>query len=140
MPDDLPAASQRECAFSPSLPPELWQTVFRNLSLFDLVRCQRVCKTWNMRLPGNDPKLHEALFYRTGDAGPLKEDDLEIHLGLCGYAKSETCFLYVDIGSFSEAEREGFALHPMLKDLHRFAYILHPELSQSTRSNLVGDI
>jgi hypothetical protein len=44
---------------------EILQIVFRNLSLFDLIRCQRVCTTWTACLPGNDPRLREFLFLQT---------------------------------------------------------------------------
>jgi hypothetical protein len=38
------------------------QTIFRSLSIYDLLRCRRVCKTWHATLPGNDPSLCATLF------------------------------------------------------------------------------
>ncbi|KAF2833516.1 hypothetical protein CC86DRAFT_461861 [Ophiobolus disseminans] len=46
----------------PDMPPEILQTIFRKLGLYDLVRCRQVCKTWANALPGNDPVLHCRLF------------------------------------------------------------------------------
>ena len=48
-----------------ALPFEILQMVFHNLSLFDLIRCQQVCRTWAACLPGNDPRLRAALFLQT---------------------------------------------------------------------------
>ena len=44
------------------LPPELLQKVWSFLPVFDLLRCQRVCKGWNTFLPGDDQALHRAMF------------------------------------------------------------------------------
>jgi hypothetical protein len=44
------------------LPPDILQMIFGHIACVDLIRCMRVCRTWNRYLPGNDPKLHEALF------------------------------------------------------------------------------
>jgi hypothetical protein len=44
------------------IPPEILQTIFRNLTFFDLLRCQQVNKTWSSYLPGNDPFLARTLF------------------------------------------------------------------------------
>jgi hypothetical protein len=43
-------------------PPEILQTIFRSLPIYDLLRCRRVCKTWHATLPGNDPSLCATLF------------------------------------------------------------------------------
>ena len=48
-----------------SLPPELLQKVWSFLPLFDLLRCQRVCKGWNTYLPRDDQVLHRAMFSPT---------------------------------------------------------------------------
>lgn len=57
---------------------ELLQMIFHNLPLFDLTRCQRVCKTWNAYLPGNDPTLREAFFLRAKVADEEEHQELSI--------------------------------------------------------------
>ncbi|KAF2869947.1 hypothetical protein BDV95DRAFT_596229 [Massariosphaeria phaeospora] len=44
------------------LPTEVLQLVFNNLPLPDLLRCQRVCRTWYHGIPGTDSHLKEILF------------------------------------------------------------------------------
>jgi hypothetical protein len=48
--------------FSPDVPPEILQAIFRFLPIYDLLRCRRVSKTWRSTLPGNDPSLRATLF------------------------------------------------------------------------------
>ncbi|KAF1840773.1 uncharacterized protein K460DRAFT_410184 [Cucurbitaria berberidis CBS 394.84] len=60
---------------APHIPPEILQTIFRNLGFFDLLRCQRVCKAWAGYLPGDDPELHRKLFSKAEFAEQEEEDE-----------------------------------------------------------------
>jgi hypothetical protein len=49
----------------PHVPPEILQTIFRNLGFNDLLRCKQVNKYWASALPGTDPILNHRLFAST---------------------------------------------------------------------------
>jgi hypothetical protein len=65
-PPTIPLETSRktpeEASEAPDIPPEVLQNIFRPLDMFDLLRCQRVNKTWRSYLPGNDPALRKILF------------------------------------------------------------------------------
>lgn len=46
------------------LPAEVLQNIFVYLEFWDLVRCQRVCKTWQAMVPGDSPLLAETLYLK----------------------------------------------------------------------------
>lgn len=70
VPDITQSASER-------LPTELLQMIFEYLSLYDLIRCTQVCKTWGRCLPGDHLKLSKALFLR-GDQSANAEGSLRL--------------------------------------------------------------
>jgi len=47
-----------------NLPTEVLQHVFNHLEFWELVRCQRVCKTWHDLVPGDSPLLSETLYLK----------------------------------------------------------------------------
>lgn len=131
-------------AISPidALPPEILQTIWRNLSLFDLLRCQQVCKHWNSYLPGDDQALHRALFSPAirqeaqdeakwyvfinfkqrpelkDESLPKLQFSLDIE-GPCWYLDDE-------YDNCSDDDNEGAVYHPVLSTPDCFAKLIHP--------------
>jgi hypothetical protein len=59
---DPPPPTPPKDLYTPDVPPEILQTIFCFLPIYDLLRCRRVSKTWRATLPSNDPSLRATLF------------------------------------------------------------------------------
>ncbi|KAF2131608.1 hypothetical protein P153DRAFT_199632 [Dothidotthia symphoricarpi CBS 119687] len=127
-------ASVRNSASS-HVPPEILQTIFRHLSFYDLIRCQRVCKDWRAHLPGNDPRLQEALYQRAKFAVSDKHPDTtpQIHLHLeidmkLNRQPNELPRIAFDIGT-SSLRKTSFGKtvpHPVLSGWNEFMPLVNP--------------
>ncbi|CAO2650373.1 Nn.00g016650.m01.CDS01 [Neocucurbitaria sp. VM-36] len=117
---------------SPHMPAEVLQTIFRKLSFYDLMRCKRVCKTWNAYLPGDDPVLHRKLFSKADFTDEEDDSRIFIHLRAPVVFVSEEGKLprlgfSIDV-LFRSTENfdEGTVFHPMVKKLESFMHLVNP--------------
>ncbi|KAJ6278014.1 hypothetical protein J3E71DRAFT_346226 [Bipolaris maydis] len=140
-------------SFAPYMPPEVLQMVFHELDFFDLLRCQRVCKTWRACLPGNDPKLRDKLFVnRTRIQGSqdcvndkensgehefthalLLHSNLEFrkHVGVPrGHLITPPTFFssYASIRPFADGASEAIIFHPIINKRHKHLHIIFSSL------------
>lgn len=115
-----------------SLPPEVLQSLWRHLSLFDLLKCQRVYKKWLAYLPGDSSTLHQALFSplaRQSDTDtPCQPIWIEVtqHLEVSLTKLPRTRF-NIDICNPEHRWTHGvFRFHPIIGDLFSFSDLIHP--------------
>ena len=120
-PSDAPSATHHTKLF---LPTELWLMVFRSLSLFDLLCCQRVCRTWSECIPGNDVTLRETLFLQ---ADKTRGEDLIQCLVGYGIFPEQNNF-GLDIEMSTNELHWPFQLHPFLADLGKSSHFVHRAL------------
>ncbi len=124
-----------------SLPAEVLQSIWRHLSIIDLIHCQQVCTRWNAYLPGNDQTLHQTLL--SPKAGchkyPFKASwpvfvDCRQHLERNGRSLPRLKF-NLDIRTLKEhytSQCSAFKdkeYHPIIRNLHKFARLIHPGFS-----------
>ena len=107
-----------------ALPPEILQTVFRNLSLFDLLRCQQVCKLWRAYLPGDDSGLHQAMFSRAKPAEPSHRVVIDVSLEVHRNSPERKFRLSIKVFFPDEKDGKTLLLHPVIKNLHDFERII----------------
>ncbi|KAJ6202376.1 hypothetical protein J3E72DRAFT_399920 [Bipolaris maydis] len=103
-------------SFAPHMPPEVLQMVFHELDFFDLLRCQRVCKTWRACLPGNDPKLRDKLFVNRTRIQDSQD---------CVNDKENK---YASFGPFADDASKAITVHPMVNKLHKHLHIVFGSL------------
>jgi hypothetical protein len=123
---------------SQQLPGEILQTVFRESSFLDLLRCMRVCKVWRAYLPGDDPALNETLFLKIRNmrAEPLK---LEFEMYVWGQRYHNGALL--PKGSLHHANAssvEKACLHPIAERPQGYFDVFNKNVTTLNEADLVG--
>lgn len=115
-----------------TLPLELLQSVFHHLSLYDLIRCQGVCRAWRNYLPGDDPALHRKLHLRAKAAGPSDDVRIEVFVTRDDHLTFPISFRLTIIFWYPESSMK---LHPIIVNWPAgFGFAIRPRFISSYNS------
>lgn len=115
------------------LPVEVLQNIFSHLDLRTLLRCQCVCKHWDVCIPGDSTQLHESLFLPSTITKPRYASRFILNFVIHCHdtKKSKGNISHVERIEFHSvsASHDEILLNPFIKDIGQYSSAKLPDLN-----------